>query len=357
MKNYWKERLARICWNDYGWIHPSGSYGKAKQKPVEDDSASHEARYGYGHEEWLLDFDKLISGYHYAFLEPINKFYSTYKGNTYNISLFAFEGEEKSFYWIGKLNNVKVISEKEAEKTLSEYKKRGWFDMMKNDLKAEGIDPRHFSSHKDSKSIFNIKFKPEDSDIYSKPVLIDTPELIKSTRYNLFHHNPDNIKPIIDDFESEYDFKTGNLDPHPLKKKSVKRSRKREKELILKHNEVSEKFHKYLKEEYKDNETRSECRAYGKSRIDLVRRTNKGDVFYEIKTFVDPLSSIRYALGQLFEYAFYPNTENSIKLCIVSHVLPNGKAKKYIKKVNEIVSIPVEYICFDPQKNEIIETI
>ena len=60
-----ERRMARICWNDNGWVFPSGRLGKSK------DKKSHEGKYGYGHEEWLMDTSKLINGYNYGFLEPI----------------------------------------------------------------------------------------------------------------------------------------------------------------------------------------------------------------------------------------------------------------------------------------------
>jgi hypothetical protein len=49
-------RIARICWNTNGWIKPSGKKGKSK-------SHSHEYIYGFGHEEWNFDTEKIINGY------------------------------------------------------------------------------------------------------------------------------------------------------------------------------------------------------------------------------------------------------------------------------------------------------
>ena len=57
-----QKRLARIAYNEEGWQRPSGQYGKSKSKN------SHEGKYGYGNEEWLFDKERLMDGYHYAFL-------------------------------------------------------------------------------------------------------------------------------------------------------------------------------------------------------------------------------------------------------------------------------------------------
>lgn len=60
-------KISKLCWNTNNWQYPSGPTGKSA------DRKSHEYKFGYGHEEWLFDFDKLINGYHYAFLQPVNK--------------------------------------------------------------------------------------------------------------------------------------------------------------------------------------------------------------------------------------------------------------------------------------------
>lgn len=61
------EKIARICYNDEGWLFPSGRKDKAVNKD------SYEQKNGFGHEEWLLDFSKIIDGYHYGFLQPLSK--------------------------------------------------------------------------------------------------------------------------------------------------------------------------------------------------------------------------------------------------------------------------------------------
>lgn len=84
-----EKRVARICWNKYGWVKPSGKEGKSRYKD------SHEAQYGYGHEEWLFDIGKTINGYHYGFLEPVRKQQNAYAGNTYDIWLYTINEVSK----------------------------------------------------------------------------------------------------------------------------------------------------------------------------------------------------------------------------------------------------------------------
>jgi hypothetical protein len=67
-----ERRIARVIWNDNGWVKPSGMIGKS------NSLSTHEVKYKFGHDEWLFYFSKIINGYHYAFLEPIRKDQSTY---------------------------------------------------------------------------------------------------------------------------------------------------------------------------------------------------------------------------------------------------------------------------------------
>jgi len=76
-----EKRVARLAWNDFGWVMPSGPFGKSEHKD------SHEAKHGYGHEEWLFDTSKLIKGFHYGFLEPIRKEQDAYADKIYDVWL------------------------------------------------------------------------------------------------------------------------------------------------------------------------------------------------------------------------------------------------------------------------------
>jgi hypothetical protein len=98
-----EEKMARICWNTNNWIKPSGKIGKS-----ETDRA-YELQFGFGHEEWLFDFEKLIDGYHYSYLQPIgNK--KTHFEKCYNILLYTINNETKEQYWVGWINNVYVLT-------------------------------------------------------------------------------------------------------------------------------------------------------------------------------------------------------------------------------------------------------
>lgn len=123
-----EERIARLTFNMNDWTYPSGWEGKSK-------TTSYESENGYGHEEWIFDFSKIIDGYKYGFLEPINKNFKKYEDKTFNIYLFTIDSRTREKIWVGKINDIKVISKKQSEKIKAIYKEKGWYNEMKDDLK------------------------------------------------------------------------------------------------------------------------------------------------------------------------------------------------------------------------------
>jgi len=351
MTHHNQEKLARICWNDYGWVKPSGRYGKSKS------TDSHEGLRGFGHEEWLLDIEKLIDGYHYGFLQPIGKYYDKYIGETFNISLFSIHNDEHQFYWVGKLNNVEVISREESRRIIAIYKKNGWWDELKNDLKKEGLKKDDYDIWDDPKSYFNVRFKPEEVKNILKPFPFKNDGIIPAYRYTLYNYDSSTPTPIIKEYEKGFDFYSGSDSLPNYKKTARKKSRQEDKELVLEHNETIQNLFTYLKKTFPDDKVRIECTAYGKSRVDVVRRTKKGDIFYEVKTYNLPRVSIRQAIGQLLEYSLYPDADNAIQLSIVTPRQEDKNIRNYIANLNSVLKIPLTYIHFDNETKQVITEI
>ena len=152
-------RIARICWNTNGWKFPSGENGKSK------DPNTYECEYGFGHEEWLFDFSKIINGYHYAFLQEINNALKAYRKKTMDIVLYTKENGKKPVL-IGMIKNVYCIEKKESDEIYNKYVRLGWHKTMIDQVKEikgdeRELDPSTFSDAVNGQ-LFNICFKPED---------------------------------------------------------------------------------------------------------------------------------------------------------------------------------------------------
>lgn len=351
-ENIKETRVARMCWNDLGWVKPSGKKGKSRSK-------SHEKIYGYGHEEWNFDAEKVVSDYKYGFLEPIQRNRDLYIDMKIDILLYTVDSVSKSKYWIGKLENVTVISRKESLQTYSLYKKNGWLDSMKNDLETLNLSNNLLNEFIDESEIFNIKFKFENihHSIFDKPVPAKPNDPRLKSDWYVLYHLKDDQKPDLDpEVVTGFDFETGSSSSSEEDEKKIKKSFETKSiEYVDNHIKIQNRFLKYLQGLYGKENVRKECKAYSQNKIDIVRKTPKGPIFYEVKSYNHLSTSLRVALGQLFEYNFYPDVQNAIKMVLVSDLSPDSNFEKYIKHLNKFISIPINYIQFDINKKEIVK--
>ena len=226
---------------------------------------------------------------------------------------------------------------------------------MKSQLETARLNSSSMDRWMSAGELFNIRFKVKDIEkIYSIPFPITTNDpRISSYRYNLLDINTHAELPD-EDSDNFFDINTGNDGNTPYSKAIIKKTFHVDIELEQKHNEMSNKFLKYLKDNYPNDIVKRECKSFGARRIDIVRKTPDGNIFYEIKTYTNPLISLRNALGQIFEYAFYPNHRKAIKLVIVTNMHADNNFKKYIEHLNTIVNTPIEYIHFDLENNTVV---
>jgi uncharacterized protein DUF3883 len=188
-------KCARICWNTNGWKAPSGMEGKSHSLD------SHEGKYGYGNEEWLFDFKKLIDGYHYGFLQPINRGIKKYASEVLDVQLFTIDGATKTRYFVGQIKNLQVLTSDEADKIYQIYKQKGWLDKMAGQIEQLYGSPKDiFDWH--GTNVLNVKFRERDVTI-NKPYIelpADHP-VCKRDRYQLYNASelifPDQRMPLV----------------------------------------------------------------------------------------------------------------------------------------------------------------
>jgi len=344
-------RVARICWNKYGWVKPSGKEGKSKYKD------SHEAKFGYGHEEWLFDIGKIIDGYHYGFLEPVRKQQDAYTGHTYIIWLYTIDERTKKRYWIGEIFNAEVISSDEAEKIKAKYIKYGWLTSMEEQIRLSGANPKGFSNYK-AVDFINIKFKPNDYRLNNPYFeLPKTHPINEQSRYS-FGRFEESFQ-IEETPKAEFQFIPGTLNDSKSSDWSESSYVREETTVQISylHKEISEKLVKVLGKIYGNENVRPEHSAgYGDNRIDIVVKTAKGLIFYEIKTYPSIRNSIRQALGQILEYAMWTEEKRAEEMIIVTQ--PNQEMSEvatYMNHLRKQFNIPIFYQSFDVETNLLSE--
>lgn len=336
-----EDKVARICWNTKYWQKPSGMDGKV----TNINSGAYEAKTGYGHEEWLLDTNKLIDGYHFAYIQAIGQHRSKYLGNTYNISLYSINSKTKERWWLGEIRNVEVIEEKESEKAYKKYKKRHWLKEMYAQLEDVGADVEEFKSIL-PENFSCIKFKPKDLKILDEPRKFSFNDpAIKSDYYNL--KNKVEV-PILEN--QEFKFESGHNDGKTNTTSSYKSLKKN---IDLFHNHIQTAVYTNLVEKYGINNVGTEQKTGLGTKIDIVVRDKNSYIFYEIKTTNVIKLCIREALPQLMEYAYYPNVNRANKLIIISPNEVTNEAKLYLKQLRDKFSIPIYYQEFIVNKDQL----
>lgn len=354
-KILWKEtKIARIIWNTNKWIKPSGQRGKAVSESFEKES-------GFGHEEWLLDADKVIEGVKYGFLEPVHKHRSTYEGKIFDILLYTYDSENKQRYWVGELKDVEVLTEEESERILAFYRQKGWYDEMKNDLRDLNIPPSYLEDwvKSDPTMLFNIKFTVSQiRGISPELIPISESDDVPCDRYILMNCPLNSVQKFEQTVKRHFSFADSGSKEADLAQYCSRKSCVKELELKLKHNKLQSSFLVYLQSKYGKDCVKRECVAYGGSRIDVVREIGKKEyIFYEIKTYGNLRTSIRESLGQLFEYCFYPDVEHAKQLILVSDLEPSEEERNYLQHIKKYIKIPFNYVHFNIEEGKVISEI
>ena len=336
-----ESKIARICWNTNSWSEPSGRIGKSKNKN------SYEYIYGFGHEEWLFDFNVTLNGYHYAFLQSINSHWDIYINKIFNISLYSINSETGEKWWIGEIENVQVIDMEESRTISQYYESKGWKNDMINQLNSLSLNSDNF---RDTEMLFNIRFKPEDArNILNEPKLISKDDaLIRSFYYSSLLSK--NSEPLLHSFNEV--FAPGH---NPSKRSFNSTYSEQSRKIDKKHALIQDMCYEQLVKEYGEMNVETEYGLNYGAKVDIVCRDSKASlVFFEIKTDYIPRVSIRNSLSQLLEYSIYGAKNRASKLIIISQSDLDIKDIEYLKRLRELIRIPVFYRKIDIKRKVLL---
>lgn len=330
------EKIARLCWNTNEWRRPSGRKGKSKS------NNSYENEMGFGHEEWLLDDSKIMpDGYHYGFLEPMRVKSGIHYGKVYNIHIYAISPTKQRVY-IGCLKKAIGVSSEESNKVYNYYLKKGWIDEMRKDVLFVGGTIKDFTPS----IMFNVKFRFEDAEInYSNQPILSY-DSIRSPRYNLMDKNGE--------FKFEKDGEGGikilntNIFNHIIEGGIIK--------VDPLHKKIQNAVVDLLKEEYSHLEIESSVDDNTKQKVDIkgFSKSEHEWHFFEIKT-MSAKRCIQEALGQLLEYAHYPDVNLAKKLFIVGPMPPDEKDKTYMQLLRKKYNLPIWFRWYSFSENNLHE--
>lgn len=326
------EKIARICWNTHGWKQPSGSEGKSTS------DGSYEKKLGFGHEEWLLDRSRIVDGYHYGFLQPMNTSTRKHENATYDIHLFTISPQKQKVY-IGCIRNAQGVTLEESKEVFKYYKQHGWIDEMKQDILYAGGTPKDLKAS----FMFNVKFKFSDAEID----LSNSPIIKKDSighRYNLMDKKGD-FKFLTDEEGNIVHLDTGTIYRTTISGIVVidpvhKKIQNAVYELLK-----DQYVHLYLEDEQNDGVQRVDIKGMLKDKPSEWH-------YFEVKTS-SARRSIREALGQILEYNHYPGTTRAKKMFIIGPEKPDDHDVKYMKMLRDTYHLPLWFRWYSFEDNKL----
>lgn len=336
------EKIVRICWNSNYWESPSGPRGKSLNQD------SFEYKYGYGHEEWLFNDERIIDGYIYGFIQALNTKNDIHVNKIYTINLYTLQTLSKSRnikWWLGKVKNVEVIDRNKSTEISSIYNENGWNQEIVEQLIAVNAD---ISAYKNTpvEINFNCRFKPEDLDLFDSPVEIAKDnQAIKHYYYKIQDKLTEPTLIHNNSFTPE--FIPGHTPKSTTHVTGVKTP---EYQCELLHNQYQTSIFEILKNIHGDS-VRTEFPVCFRTKVDFAIKKKNGYIFYELKTNKHIKQSVREALGQIIEYAYWPNNVRANKLVIISTEEPNVDIKKYMAHLRTKFQLPIHYQHYDAVNN------
>lgn len=119
------------------------------------------------------------------------------------------------------------------------------------------------------------------------------------------------------------------------------------------HNDIQNRLYAHLREKLGAKNVGTELETGSGTAVDVATSVDGQIVFYEIKTGSSVRSSIRQALPQLLEYAFWPEDRRAHELVIVSHLPITDAANRYLTFLRKEFGLPLTYKQFDLNTNSL----
>jgi len=185
----------------------------------------------------------------------------------------------------------------------------------------------------------------------------DYKEKINHNRYTLL--NIDNLPSLpSEDEKVEIQKNEKNMDKSRLIHMLKKHYADSYVEFEFLHSAIQDDFYLFLKKAFPLDKIVKEAFISGiNRRIDIYHeRENGTQIIYEVKSYNNLETSIKIAIGQLLEYAYYPDRKSRFQLIVVSHKQITIRLKQYIDNLNNLLGINLGVIFFDYGIQKIVDS-
>ncbi len=323
-------KISRLSFNSGGWQRPTGDASRSEAV------GTYNRKFGFGHEDWLFRNEWQIAGWRYAFIQGVNK--SRKKlvkaGHVIDLTLFTIQ-RDKRRRLVAKICGMECLDDRQAEDALEEFRRRGWYDTMLQEVQAVGGDATALGAARWASHVLNVRFRLENVILYPRSQYIPAGNRIfQLNRYMLY------------DFERNAPA-TGRAavggrlgSTTPPRAQSYRRGGSPPVECSPEHARMQAKLMSELRAVYPEEAVQRE-----ENFIDVSVRTPHELILFEIKSDLEPRSVIRQALGQILEYAYHPRREHSlpVRLVIVGRGKPLATDQAYLNRLKADFRLPIEY--------------
>ncbi len=321
-------KITRIAYNSAEWQRPTG---EAKQS---EGGKTYNRLNGFGHEDWLFRSEWLIDGWRYAFIEGINKSHAKLvkAGQPVDLTLFTKQPDKKRRY-VATIQAVECLNNQQAEDALDEFKRRGWFDIMQQEILAVGGNASALGAAKWAKHVLNVRFRLENVIPFPAKTYASADDPVQHLRrYMLYDEANIGRSPKALARRAG----TSTLPPQkPFTRRAVSGV-----DCTPEHARMQAKLMQELQLEYPQAQVVRE-----QDFIDVSVKTAAELLLFEIKSDLEPRAVIRHALGQILEYAFHPDRNHTlpVRLIIVGRRALTPPDADYLNRLRKDFALPLEY--------------
>ncbi|NID14504.1 hypothetical protein [Luteibacter yeojuensis] len=327
MERLGERRIARLCWNTRRWASPSGRPGKTRS------ANAFEGTHGYGHEEWLFDFENLHEGWQYGFIQGVKH---AHRGRTFDLSLYAIHDTTRIRYWVGTIAGVEVLDVDAALAASRRMSRIGMLDRLRKSLEVFKLKGETLHAN-DGHLVVNVRFRPDRMSILPEPVAFSRLRL-PTSRY-ILQAPPEGLEVL---------FQPGSGQDRVFKRGintevGTRTTFGRTIEVDPVHAKWQARLEKSVPKALPGATVDAEMSIDGHA-VDLVIDHGGIRAFVEIKTDASPRRVIRAALSQLMEYAYWPEEMRCDVLLIAGGVPAGPEEECYLAMIRRDFGISVYYV-------------
>jgi hypothetical protein len=124
--------------------------------------------------------------------------------------------------------------------------------------------------------------------------------------------------------------------------------------VLLRHNEIQRTVYSILAARHGSTSVGTENITGTGNRVDVVVRLEGAFTYYEIKTDLSARACVRSAIGQLFEYSFWPSATRANHLVVIGEPELDAETRQYLKSLRNDFGIPLYYARYDSSSMELV---